>query len=237
MVERGGVYQHQERLVKRSDQVLALDEIDPRFSADRGVDLREKGCRDLNDVDAAHVARGQETSYVTRDAAAKGDDAGGAVGAGGIHLFGEGLELRQALSLFSGLKRYRDKRHPGQARFQSRPLVFPGALVGDDEKPAFSRQGADVLGGAIEHARVDDHVVGAARCSYPDPLHASLFTMSVGQGRAGLGGATSMERRGRSCGSSPRRAGSRFGRGCGGWETPLGPAPRRAESARHVELW
>ena len=62
------------RLVERADYVLYPLEIDGGFAADRTVDLREEGRRNLHEVDAAHVERGGESCNVAHHPSAEGDD-------------------------------------------------------------------------------------------------------------------------------------------------------------------
>jgi hypothetical protein len=72
-VQRGGVYEHGAGLVKGADQVLALDVIDSRLAADRGVHLRQQGRRRLQETHAPHVAGRREAGDVADHAAAQGD--------------------------------------------------------------------------------------------------------------------------------------------------------------------
>ena len=61
------------RLVKRTDQVLALWMIDAGLATDRRIDLRKQRCRYLDEGDAAHVAGGRETRDVANDTPAQRD--------------------------------------------------------------------------------------------------------------------------------------------------------------------
>ena len=57
-VEQRGIGDHQDRLVERADQVLAMARIDRGLAADRGVDLRQQRGRHLHHVEPAAQDRG-----------------------------------------------------------------------------------------------------------------------------------------------------------------------------------
>jgi hypothetical protein len=52
------------RLGERSDEVLALRQVDGRLAADRRVDLCQERGRHLNERDASHVRRGDEPGEI-----------------------------------------------------------------------------------------------------------------------------------------------------------------------------
>src|SRR5206468_1735052 len=66
-----GVTQHQPWLGERADQVLGARMIDRRLAADGGVDLRQHGGGELDEVDATHVRGGDEAGHVTDGAPAE----------------------------------------------------------------------------------------------------------------------------------------------------------------------
>ena len=72
-VEHRGIGDHQDRLVKRAEQVLALRRIDPGLAADRGIDLRQQRGRHLHEIDAAAQDGGGEAGEVADHAAAERD--------------------------------------------------------------------------------------------------------------------------------------------------------------------
>ena len=74
MRKSAGSIEHRAGLVERTDEVLALGEVDAGLAADRGVDHREQRRRDLHDVDAAVVHRRREARGVADDTAAERDD-------------------------------------------------------------------------------------------------------------------------------------------------------------------
>ncbi len=70
-VEQRRVGDHQDRLMKGADQVLAVPRIDAGLAADRGVDLRQQRRRHLHEIDAAAHARRGEAGEIADDAAAE----------------------------------------------------------------------------------------------------------------------------------------------------------------------
>ena len=57
-----------------SQQILAGGEIDCSFSADGCVHLSKHGGRNLDHIHPTHVEGGQQTSDISHDAPAKGDE-------------------------------------------------------------------------------------------------------------------------------------------------------------------
>ena len=88
-------------LVEGAEEVFAAGEIDAGFATNGGVDLGEEGGGDLDDRNAPHEDRREETAHVATDAAAEGDDDAGPVGATGEHLVGEGFDDAEALIGFA----------------------------------------------------------------------------------------------------------------------------------------
>ena len=72
-VEQRGIGDHQDRLMERADQVLAVARIDPGLAADRGIDLRQQRGRHLHDVEAAAQDRGGKAREIADHAAAERD--------------------------------------------------------------------------------------------------------------------------------------------------------------------
>ena len=94
-----------EGVVEAADEIFSGQEIDAGFAADGGVDLREKGGRDLHVADAAHVDGGEEAGDVANDAATEGEEQRVAVGSGGGELLGEGFDAAHAfVTLAAGEK-------------------------------------------------------------------------------------------------------------------------------------
>jgi hypothetical protein len=87
-VEHAGIGEHEDRLMKCADEVLALAGVDAGLAADGGVDLREERSRDLHEIDAAQNGRRGEAREIADDAAAERDEKIAALDAGienGIH--------------------------------------------------------------------------------------------------------------------------------------------------------
>ena len=74
VVERVGVADHAGGLPERSDEVLALGQVDRRLAADRGVDHRQQRRGDVDDGDAAVPHGSGESGDVGDHAPADGDD-------------------------------------------------------------------------------------------------------------------------------------------------------------------
>ena len=72
-VEHRGVGDHQQRLVKRAEQILALRRIDAGLAADRGIDLRQQRGRHLHEIDAAAQDRRGKAGEIADHAAAERD--------------------------------------------------------------------------------------------------------------------------------------------------------------------
>ena len=62
------------RRVKRSDEILSFRKIHARLSADRAIDLRHDGCRNMDQRDSARIARRDESSHVADHSSAHGND-------------------------------------------------------------------------------------------------------------------------------------------------------------------
>ena len=78
LIGQGGenrwVDEHETGLVECADEVFALGHIHAGLAADRGIDLREQGGRDLAQRDAAQEGRRREAGDVADDATAERDD-------------------------------------------------------------------------------------------------------------------------------------------------------------------
>ena len=72
---------HDRRLMKGADQVLAERQVHADLAADRAVHLREKRRRDLHERDAAQERGGRKARGVADDAAADRDERAAAIGA------------------------------------------------------------------------------------------------------------------------------------------------------------
>ena len=70
-VERSGVGNHQDWLIKRTDEILAVSGIDRSLAADGGIDLRQQGGRNLHVIYSAPHRGRSEPGKIADDAAAK----------------------------------------------------------------------------------------------------------------------------------------------------------------------
>ena len=59
------------RLMERTDEILALRQVDAGLAADRRVELRDERRRDLDERDAAEVGRGKESRRIAERPAAE----------------------------------------------------------------------------------------------------------------------------------------------------------------------
>ena len=73
-LERFGVTDHRRGLPERADEVLALGKVHAGLSADRGIDLPQKGGRHRYEPDAPVIHRGDEPADIGHDTATDGDD-------------------------------------------------------------------------------------------------------------------------------------------------------------------
>ena len=154
-----GIDQHGQRLMKAADQVLAADQVDAGLAADGRVHLRQQRGGDLQDRDAAHEDRGEESGHVVDDAAAERDDDAGAVGAAGTI---------SSASASTGARRFwssppgRNKVSCGPPQSGATlPLMTPDILGRDDEN--FAGFGGKIFGDASENAALDDGAIGLMR--------------------------------------------------------------------------
>ena len=70
-VERRRIGDHQHRLMKRAEQVLALRRVDAGLAADRGIDLGQKRSRHLHEIDAAAQDRRRKAGEIADHPAAE----------------------------------------------------------------------------------------------------------------------------------------------------------------------
>lgn len=73
-LEASDVRTHEDGLMEGADEVLAGLKVDPRLAANGRVDHRKQGRGHLDEVDAAHVGRGDEAGQIAHDATAARND-------------------------------------------------------------------------------------------------------------------------------------------------------------------
>ena len=120
--ERVDIGQHQHRLMKGADQVLAVLAVDRGLAADRAVDLRQQRGRHLHVIEAAQQGRGGKAGEIADDAAAQRDERRAALDAERQHVLAQLREMREILGLpRRAAGRSRDARSsPCRARPRSR---------------------------------------------------------------------------------------------------------------------
>src|ERR1700752_4214362 len=102
--------------MERADHVLGARVVDRRLAAYRRVDLREQCRGQLNEVDAALIARRSEPYEIADDAAAERDEAAVAVEAGLDEAIDDGRERRQGLVPLAVGNDHRLELAPAQRR-------------------------------------------------------------------------------------------------------------------------
>ena len=98
-VEQRGVGHHQDRLIERADQILALAGVDRGLTADRGIDLRQQRGRHLHVIDAAANDRGGKAAEIADHAAAQRHDDIAALDLCRQQRVADALEMRKLLLL------------------------------------------------------------------------------------------------------------------------------------------
>jgi hypothetical protein len=145
--EVGGVDEDPAGLVKGTDEVLAVGQVDAGLAADAAVDLREHGGGHERPGQAAEQGGGDESGDVADDAAAERDDGGVAVDAGGEGGLIKGVHGGEGFVVFAG--RNREQVHGDGAVAQGgdeRGGVQGGdGLVGDDDDAAGRGEGGGAL--------------------------------------------------------------------------------------------
>ena len=68
-------------MVKRANQILSRTQVNPGLTTNRGIHLSQHSGGDLHQVDATHVERCQQTSYVAHHAASESNDDRAPIGA------------------------------------------------------------------------------------------------------------------------------------------------------------
>ena len=119
-------------MVEAADEVLSSGKVGTCFAADRGIDLREEGCGNLEIRDAAHVDGGEEAGQVADDSSSKGDEKGVAVGSRAGELLGESFDGREAFVDFA-CGQEEDLRRCGEAGEKRFRPGLPDVRGGDDE--------------------------------------------------------------------------------------------------------
>ena len=177
-----GVGEDEPRLVEGADQVFARPGVDAGLAADRAVDLRQQGRRDLHEIDAAQQCRGGKPGEVADDAAAERHQHRAALDADRQNVLGEPPEMREVLGFLAGRQQHRLVRDPGcgEAVPERREVMAGDILVGDDDGLAAAQQRRELIPGSLQQLRADQNVVAAG--AQLDPQFLDRFhhpTISV----------------------------------------------------------
>ncbi len=158
-----------------ADEVLSLRQVHRGLPADRGVDLRGERRRHLHERDAPHVGGGDEAGEVADRSPAQRHHDVVPVG-----LLGRELAKQRLVDL-QGLRRLarRDAEEDGAEvplqealREGGEPGIRHGS-VADHERLRGPGELRQMLGGGLDDAGADRHVVGAPRDRDGHPLHRS----------------------------------------------------------------
>ncbi len=160
--EAAGVGEHQRGLVEGADQIFAVRGIDAGLAADRGIDLRQHGGRNLHEIHAAPQARGGEAGEIAHHAAAERDQQVAALHARVQRGFAKLLEVRKILGRFAGRQDQAAVAHAGgvEAGFERREPERADMGVGDDEHARARRELGDARAGRGDQVGTDQDVVG-----------------------------------------------------------------------------
>ena len=166
-IQHRGIRDHQNRLVKRADQIFSMRRVDAGLAADGGIDLRQQRGRHLHEIDAAAQDRGGKARKVADHAAAERDHEVVALDFCGDQFLGDVFE---AFIAFRDLALVDDDPRRGDAgveqrRFGPAQPMRRNVFVGDDGDPRTRPQRGDAAAQRGQHAAADDDVIGAlAEC-------------------------------------------------------------------------
>ena len=146
-----------------ADQVLALARIDTGLAADRRVDLRQKRCRYLHEIQPAPHAGRRESGEIADHAAAERDHQVVALNARGDDGLAHGFKGRIVFRTFAGRDKEmrRDDAGGGKNVLDRGEMMLPHRLVGQDHGLGIRPQRLDARAERSDHAAPDDDVIGA----------------------------------------------------------------------------
>ena len=162
-VEHGGVGEHQDRLMERADQILAVGGIDRGLAADRGIDLRQQRGRHLHIIESAPHRGRREAGEIADDAAAERDHEIAALDARGDDRLADLFEHAKALRAFADRNDHAARRHAGSGKrgFGGIEVMTRDILVGDDGGLGARPQRFDARAERGDQPAPDDDVVAA----------------------------------------------------------------------------
>ena len=174
------VGQHRNRLMKRSDEILARRMIDGRLPANGGVDLRQQRRWNLDEVDAPLIGSRSETRDVTDDAAAERDESRRSVVPPGDQEIHDRTIVREILLTLAIRKgQHVDTGiHRGQGSLQRRESNLCDHIVGHDGHLRATHMAGQQLA-IVDEARPDvNRVAPLAQGDGQRPLDAHTMPSS-----------------------------------------------------------
>src|SRR6476659_120126 len=162
-IEQRRVGEDQDRLMKCTDQVLAVAGIDCGLAADRGIDLRQQRGRHLHVIESATENGGREPGEIADDAAAQRQHEIRTLDACSNQPFAHALEHWNA---FRALARRHGHGGGSDARrrkgcLRRSQMVAHDGFVGDDRNLRPGPQRRDLLAQQSQQAAADVNVVAA----------------------------------------------------------------------------
>jgi len=157
--QRGRIDEHEERLVKGPDHVLAAGVIDRRLAADAGVNVRLDRGGTLHERHAAHPCRRDKPCQVADHTASQGDQRRGSVDS----RVGQGVvdprDPFEALGSVPGGYNERGRVEPGSPKRVHRRLAvqWSDVLVGNHHRPAALDPFGQPRTEPAEQTRPDEH--------------------------------------------------------------------------------
>ena len=157
------VGEHQARLVEGADEVLAGAGVEGGLAADRAVDLRQEGRRDLHEIDAAQQGRRGEPGDVADHPAAQCHQHRAAFDAAGQDIVDQPAEMGEILGPLARRQHDRVLRDAvlGEAGAERRQVMARDILVGDDDGLAPAQQRRHQGAGARDQPGTDQDVIAA----------------------------------------------------------------------------
>ena len=160
-IEQRGVGDHQDRLVERADQVLAVAGVDTRLAADRGIDLRQQRCRHLHEVDATAHDRRRKAREIANHAATQRNDQVAALDPRREHRVADLLKMHEVLGALARRNHDRRRAEPLERGLGGGEMMLCHRGVGDDQSLRPRTKPGDTLAEARQQAAADHDVVGA----------------------------------------------------------------------------
>ena len=133
-IQHIGIDQHETRLMKGADQVLAGAAVDRGLAANRTVDLRQQRRRDLDEPAAAFQDRCRKADKIADHAAAQRNDIVAALDFEFEQPVGQRFKLRPAFRRLAGGQLDDMLFDTGQRGLKAGQLMFSHVRIGDDDR-------------------------------------------------------------------------------------------------------